>query len=112
MLHETDVVCTNCTQPTGLTKSKPLGHRIEGNTVGETLATNDEGDVLGQLEGDCDGVLLGTTLGFKEGTNEGDTLGKVTGVALGADDGSKVGLLLGRTLGPLLGDDDGIELGT
>ncbi len=82
-----------------------------GNTVGETLAIKDEGDVLGVLDGDCDGILLGTILGLEEGTNEGDTLGtpvapdtvgcKVTGVVLGADDGSNVvGLLLGGTLGP------------
>ncbi len=86
-----------------------------GNTVGETLAIKDEGDVLGVLDGDCDGILLATILGVEEGTNEGDTLGtpvapdtlgfKVTGVALGADDGSNVGLLLGGTLGPKLGDD-------
>jgi hypothetical protein len=53
---------TRVTQPTGFTKSKPVGQRIVGKTVGTKL-----GETLGPIVGGLVGDLVGTTVGVEVG---------------------------------------------
>ena len=72
----------------------------KGLSLGDTVVGVDDGFLLGDEEGDCDGALEGLAV---LGDAEGDCVGGLDGLEVGLPDGALEGLTVGRKRGDAVG---------